>query len=123
MKHGQQREVPDMKSSLTRRDAFKMTAALWAPALGGDVLRFQAGGRVTSTQVDLRSAQMSRITVGRENSTSIDLYYEDHGTGSPVVLIHGWPLSRRIVGEADRGPAEVGLSRHHLRSTWLRSVE
>jgi non-heme chloroperoxidase len=36
---------------------------------------------------------MSMITVGKENSTSIDLYYEDHGTGSPVVLIHGWPLS------------------------------
>jgi non-heme chloroperoxidase len=36
---------------------------------------------------------MSTIPVGRENSTSIDLYYEDHGTGSPVVLIHGWPLS------------------------------
>src|ERR1700676_4109683 len=36
---------------------------------------------------------MSRITVGKENSTSIDLYYEDHGSGSPVVLIHGWPLS------------------------------
>jgi pimeloyl-ACP methyl ester carboxylesterase len=36
---------------------------------------------------------MSMITVGNENSTSIDLYYEDHGSGSPVVLIHGWPLS------------------------------
>src|SRR6202163_3141337 len=36
---------------------------------------------------------MSRITVGKENSTSIDLYYEDHGSGSPFVLIHGWPLS------------------------------
>jgi non-heme chloroperoxidase len=36
---------------------------------------------------------MSSITVGKENSTSIDLYYEDHGSGSPVVLIHGWPLS------------------------------
>ena len=35
----------------------------------------------------------NRISVGRENSTSIDLYYEDHGAGSPVVLIHGWPLS------------------------------
>ena len=34
-----------------------------------------------------------RITVGEENSTSIDLSYEDHGSGSPVVLIHGWPLS------------------------------
>src|SRR5437868_11712072 len=36
---------------------------------------------------------MSTITVGKENSTSIDLYYEDHGSGTPVVLIHGWPLS------------------------------
>src|SRR5437762_12224378 len=36
---------------------------------------------------------MGMITVGKENSTSIDLYYEDHGTGIPVVLIHGWPLS------------------------------
>ena len=36
---------------------------------------------------------MSTITVGKENSSSIDLYYEDHGSGSPVVLIHGWPLS------------------------------
>ena len=36
---------------------------------------------------------MSTIAVGKENSTSIDLYYEDHGAGSPVVLLHGWPLS------------------------------
>jgi pimeloyl-ACP methyl ester carboxylesterase len=36
---------------------------------------------------------MGMIAVGTENSTSIDLYYEDHGSGSPVVLIHGWPLS------------------------------
>src|SRR4029434_91723 len=36
---------------------------------------------------------MSTITVGKENSTPIELYYEDHGSGSPVVWIHGWPLS------------------------------
>ena len=35
----------------------------------------------------------SYIKVGQENSTPIELYYEDHGSGSPVVLIHGWPLS------------------------------
>jgi non-heme chloroperoxidase len=35
---------------------------------------------------------MSVITVGQENSTSIELHYEDHGTGQPVVLIHGYPL-------------------------------
>ena len=33
------------------------------------------------------------IKVGQENSTSIELYYEDHGSGPPVVLIHGWPLN------------------------------
>lgn len=38
---------------------------------------------------------MPYINVGKENSGPIDLYYEDHGTGSPVVLIHGWPLSGR----------------------------
>jgi non-heme chloroperoxidase len=36
---------------------------------------------------------MGFINVGKENSTGIDLYYEDHGKGAPVVLIHGWPLS------------------------------
>src|SRR5437899_11566361 len=36
---------------------------------------------------------MATITVAKENSIPIDLYYEDHGSGSPVVLIHGWPLS------------------------------
>jgi non-heme chloroperoxidase len=37
---------------------------------------------------------MAYVTVGKENSSSnIDLYYEDHGSGQPVVLIHGYPLS------------------------------
>jgi non-heme chloroperoxidase len=38
---------------------------------------------------------MAMITVGTDNSTPIELYYTDHGTGRPVVLIHGWPLSGR----------------------------
>ncbi|QTL48135.1 alpha/beta fold hydrolase [Priestia aryabhattai] len=38
---------------------------------------------------------MAKITVGTENQAPIELYYEDHGTGKPVVLIHGWPLSGR----------------------------
>ncbi|MFE3254687.1 alpha/beta fold hydrolase [Nocardia sp. NPDC059091] len=33
---------------------------------------------------------MAKLTVGRENSDTIDIYYEDHGSGRPVVLIHGW---------------------------------
>jgi non-heme chloroperoxidase len=35
------------------------------------------------------------VQVGKENSAPVELYYEDHGSGSPVVLIHGWPLSGR----------------------------
>jgi non-heme chloroperoxidase len=38
---------------------------------------------------------MPYIKVGQENTGSIDLYYEDHGSGQPVVLIHGYPLSGR----------------------------
>ena len=38
---------------------------------------------------------MPYLTVGEENSGAVDLYYEDHGAGKPVVLIHGWPLSGR----------------------------
>jgi non-heme chloroperoxidase len=44
------------------------------------------------SQIKRRSA-MSYVTVGKENSSNIDLYYEDHGSGQPVVLIHGYPLS------------------------------
>jgi non-heme chloroperoxidase len=36
---------------------------------------------------------MPYVTVGKENSGDIQLYYEDHGSGDPVVLIHGYPLS------------------------------
>ena len=36
---------------------------------------------------------MPYIHVGEENSGNIDLYYEDQGSGKPVLLIHGWPLS------------------------------
>jgi len=38
---------------------------------------------------------MPYIKVGQENSSPIDLYYEDYGAGWPVVLIHGYPLSGR----------------------------
>lgn len=36
---------------------------------------------------------MATVKVGQENSAPIELYYEDAGTGDPIVLIHGWPLN------------------------------
>ena len=38
---------------------------------------------------------MPAVTVGQENNSDIEIYYEDHGAGQPVVLIHGYPLSGR----------------------------
>src|SRR6201991_650535 len=35
---------------------------------------------------------MPRITVGSQNAAPIELHYEDHGSGDPVVLVHGYPL-------------------------------
>ena len=36
---------------------------------------------------------MASVTVGTENSAPIDIHYEDHGSGRPIVLIHGYPLN------------------------------
>jgi non-heme chloroperoxidase len=36
---------------------------------------------------------MGYISVGEENSAPVDLYYEDQGSGQPIVLIHGYPLN------------------------------
>ena len=35
---------------------------------------------------------MPYVSVGTENGADIEIYYEDHGAGQPVVLIHGYPL-------------------------------
>ncbi|MET1006244.1 MAG: alpha/beta hydrolase [Propionibacteriaceae bacterium] len=51
---------------------------------------------------------MSFITVAQENSTSVDLYYEDHGEGQPVVLIHGYPLDGRSWERQTRALLEAG---------------
>jgi non-heme chloroperoxidase len=40
-----------------------------------------------------KETQMPYVNVAKENSTNIELYYEDHGSGDAVVLIHGYPLS------------------------------
>jgi non-heme chloroperoxidase len=51
---------------------------------------------------------MGYITVGKENSTNIDLYYEDHGSGQPVVLIHGYPLNGRSWERQERALLDAG---------------
>ncbi len=38
---------------------------------------------------------MPTLQTDTENGSPVELYYEDHGSGKPVVLIHGWPLSGR----------------------------
>ena len=52
---------------------------------------------------------MPHVTVGKENSGDIELYYEDHGSGKPIVLIHGYPYKRCFVGETSTGAAGCGL--------------
>jgi pimeloyl-ACP methyl ester carboxylesterase len=51
---------------------------------------------------------MSFVTLGGEHQNKIELYYEDHGSGSPVVLIQGWPLSRRSFGQQVSALVDAG---------------
>lgn len=57
---------------------------------------------------------MPYITVGQENSATIDLYYEDLGTGQPIVLIHGFPLNGHSWEK--QVFAECRISSNYLRS-------
>jgi non-heme chloroperoxidase len=45
---------------------------------------------------------MPYVNVGHENSADIGIYYEDHGSGQPIVLIHGFPLSGRAWEKQER---------------------
>lgn len=51
---------------------------------------------------------MSKVTVGQENSADIEIYYEDHGTGQPVVLIHGYPLNGHSWEKQERVLLQAG---------------
>jgi pimeloyl-ACP methyl ester carboxylesterase len=51
---------------------------------------------------------MAFITVGQENSTDIELYYEDHGAGQAVVLIHGYPLNGHSWEKQTKALLEAG---------------
>ena len=66
---------------------------------------------------------MPYVSVGQENSASIDLYYEDHGSGPPVVLIHGLSAEWACVGQAGARFARGGLSGDRLPPAGLRQIE
>jgi pimeloyl-ACP methyl ester carboxylesterase len=69
---------------MSRRDVLTLAATgLAAPLLPA----------VSLAEPGKETNPMSTIKVGQENSQPIEIYYEDHGSGSPVVLIHGWPLN------------------------------
>lgn len=75
---------PGSQNGISRRATLALaTAGLAAPLL---LTASLAGTR-------RETGPINYINVGQENSQPIDLYYEDHGSGSPVVLIHGWPLN------------------------------
>jgi len=52
---------------------------------------------------------MPYVNVGQENSAPIQIHYEDHGSGAPVVLIHGFPLSGRAWERQERALLAAGL--------------
>jgi len=72
----------------------------------------QRSASTKSTAADARSF----IKVEQENSTSIELYYEDHGSGSPVVSDPRLAVEWRRMGKADRRIIGRRPSRDHLRS-------
>src|SRR5882757_1200482 len=82
------------RPTLTRRRSLQaLTASLLAPFVAASRSDAAQTPAAITQRPESRSTTMGMINVGKENSTPIDLYYEDHGAGTPVVLIHGWPLS------------------------------
>jgi non-heme chloroperoxidase len=74
------------QNAASRRDALALAAVgLAAPLL--PAVSFAETGKEHNPMI------LSYIKVGQENSQPIEIYYEDHGSGPPVVLIHGWPLN------------------------------
>ena len=64
---------------------------------------------------------MPFVTVGTENSSEIEIYYEDHGAGQPVVLIHGYPLSGRAWDKQVPALLDAGYRVIDRKSTRLNS--
>src|SRR5512141_421739 len=55
-----------------------------------------------------QEVRMPKMTVGQENGHDIEIHFEDHGAGRPVVLIHGFPLDGRSWDKQERALLEAG---------------
>src|SRR6266853_5565934 len=107
---------PSAPEGFSRRDALSFAAATFAAPLLPTFINAALGAETSSIGHDSRSRPMSFVKVGEENSTPIEIYYEDHGSGSPVVLIHGWPLN----GDAWEKQTGALLSTGHRVITYDR---
>jgi hypothetical protein len=95
-----EKEKQIMITRTSRREFLNL--AVKGPALGAAAALVPAATLAASTKNETTDSprkaansanQGQYITVGKENDANIELYYEDHGSGRPVVLIHGYPLS------------------------------
>src|SRR5258708_2975171 len=103
-------------AGFSRRGALALATANLAAALLPAFLNAARGAETSSIGHDNRSRLMSFVKVGEENSTPIEIYYEDHGSGPPVVLIHGWPLN----GDAWEKQTSARLAACHRVITYAR---
>ena len=62
---------------------------------------------------------MPFISVGKENTKDIEIYYKDWGSGQPVVFSHGWPES---VMSVEDGIAVVRRNSEEVQSRGTSSV-
>jgi non-heme chloroperoxidase len=88
-KNGPATATSGSEGYISRRDGLKLVAA----GVAASLLPHTSRTKTLSESLNRGKPMSSYIKVGQENSTPTEVYYEDHGSGSPVVLIHGWPLS------------------------------
>src|SRR5262249_10948351 len=84
-------------ATATLPHAVRADSTIWARAgaMGLTGLTVCGAGGAASLTGHREETLMPTVTVGQENTADIEVYYEDHGAGQPVVLIHGYPLSGR----------------------------